>query len=143
MLHLLRSRHLIAAAAVFCVPLLAGAQATTTKPTAAKAVTSDQASTPTHTQTPRAATQTATPASPTAKAVSHPTTTAKIVTATCKDGTAYSGASRKGACSSHGGVKFWGAGVSATCNDGTAFQGKSRKGACAKHGGVKEWKKAA
>jgi len=33
-----------------------------------------------------------------------PTTTP---TATCKDGTTYSGASKKGACSGHGGVKEW------------------------------------
>lgn len=30
-------------------------------------------------------------------------------TATCKDGTTYSGASKKGACSGHGGVKEWAA----------------------------------
>jgi len=31
------------------------------------------------------------------------------VTATCKDGTSFSGTSRSGACSSHGGVQTWGA----------------------------------
>jgi hypothetical protein len=31
------------------------------------------------------------------------------VTATCKDGTAFSGTSRSGACSGHGGVQTWGA----------------------------------
>jgi hypothetical protein len=30
------------------------------------------------------------------------------VTATCKDGTAFSGTSRSGACRGHGGVKAWG-----------------------------------
>ena len=31
------------------------------------------------------------------------------VTATCKDGTSFSGTSRSGACSGHGGVQTWGA----------------------------------
>jgi hypothetical protein len=31
------------------------------------------------------------------------------VTATCKDGTAFSGTSRSGACGGHGGVQSWGA----------------------------------
>src|ERR1700676_5181969 len=30
------------------------------------------------------------------------------VTATCKDGTAFTGTSRSGACSGHGGVQAWG-----------------------------------
>jgi hypothetical protein len=30
------------------------------------------------------------------------------VTATCKDGTAFSGSTRSGACSGHGGVQTWG-----------------------------------
>lgn len=30
------------------------------------------------------------------------------VTATCNDGTTYTGKTRKGACSAHGGVKTWG-----------------------------------
>lgn len=33
--------------------------------------------------------------------------TANTVTATCKDGTTFSGASRSGACGGHGGVKTW------------------------------------
>jgi len=36
------------------------------------------------------------------------------VTATCKDGTAFSGTSRSGACSGHGGVQTWGAATPAT-----------------------------
>ena len=36
-----------------------------------------------------------------------PKTAAATVTATCKDGTTYSGKSKKGACSKHGGVKSW------------------------------------
>jgi hypothetical protein len=35
--------------------------------------------------------------------------TAASVTATCKDGTSFSGTSKKGACSGHKGVKTWGA----------------------------------
>lgn len=35
-------------------------------------------------------------------------------TATCKDGTTYSGASKQGACSGHGGVKEWAAKPAAT-----------------------------
>lgn len=34
--------------------------------------------------------------------------TANAVAATCKDGTAFSGATRSGACRGHGGVKSWG-----------------------------------
>jgi hypothetical protein len=33
------------------------------------------------------------------------------VTATCKDGTSFSGTSRRGACSAHGGVQTWGIGT--------------------------------
>jgi hypothetical protein len=33
------------------------------------------------------------------------------VTATCKDGTAFTGAKRSGACRGHGGVQSWGAAV--------------------------------
>lgn len=35
-------------------------------------------------------------------------TSATMVTATCKDGTTFTGATRKGACSGHKGVKDWG-----------------------------------
>jgi hypothetical protein len=34
--------------------------------------------------------------------------TANTITATCKDGTPYSGTTRSGACRGHGGVKTWG-----------------------------------
>ena len=39
--------------------------------------------------------------------VAHPQSTA-TVTATCKDGTAFSGTKRAGACRGHGGVQSWG-----------------------------------
>ncbi|HXT81900.1 MAG TPA: hypothetical protein VN702_20240 [Acetobacteraceae bacterium] len=37
------------------------------------------------------------------------TTTTSTVTAICKDGSSFSGASKRGACSGHGGVRTWGA----------------------------------
>jgi hypothetical protein len=69
--------------------------------------------------------------------------------AKCKDGTTYSGTSRQGACSSHGGVAQWltapksGApkGATAKCNDGTFYMKAERQGACSGHKGVAEWLK--
>jgi hypothetical protein len=85
------------------------------------------------------------------------------VSATCKDGTTFTGASRRGACHGHGGVQSWtaaaaptataapsattgptatttrAASVSATCKDGTSFTGTKRRGACRGHGGVQTW----
>ena len=46
--------------------------------------------------------------------------TAATVTATCKDGTAFSGATRSGACSGHGGVKSWGSAATAAPSTATA-----------------------
>lgn len=40
--------------------------------------------------------------------------TANPVTATCKDGTAFSGPTRSGACRGHGGVKLWGSAATST-----------------------------
>ena len=89
-------------------------------------------------------------------------------TATCKDGSSYSGASKRGACSGHGGVKNWNAASAsvaapkpmaasksmpaavpaaasasmaamATCKDGSSYSGASKRGACSGHGGVKNW----
>lgn len=40
--------------------------------------------------------------------------TAATVTATCKDGTAFSSDTRKGACRGHGGVQTWGQGAAAS-----------------------------
>ena len=55
-----------------------------------------------------------------ALAQTQPTTaaTAKVVTATCKDGTSYSGTTKSGACSGHGGVKTWGAPATAGAKAG-------------------------
>lgn len=63
--------------------------------------------------------------------------------AKCKDGSMYSGASRKGACSSHGGVAEWLTmkGATARCNDGTFYAKAERQGACSGHKGVAEWLK--
>jgi len=73
------------------------------------------------------------------------------VSATCNDGTTFTGTSRRGACHGHGGVQSWttataptattapAASVSATCRDGTPFTGATRRGACRGHGGVQTW----
>jgi hypothetical protein len=37
--------------------------------------------------------------------------TSNSVTATCKDGSSFSGSSRRGACAGHGGVQAWGVGT--------------------------------
>lgn len=89
-------------------------------------------------------------------------------TGLCNDGTAYTGASRKGACRGHKGVKEWYADNNANasqsakvatteapakteikapanevatgvCNDGSAYTGISKRGACRGHKGLKEW----
>jgi hypothetical protein len=45
---------------------------------------------------------------------------AQAVTATCKDGTTYSGAHRAGACAGHGGVQAWGAAGQSGSSTGSA-----------------------
>ena len=60
-------------------------------------------------------------------------TQAATVTATCKDGTSFSGASRKGACAGHGGVQAWGTTAttpiaSPAATSGSATTAKSRTG---------------
>ena len=75
--------------------------------------------------------------------------TANAERAKCKDGTMYSGASRQGACSSHGGVAQWltpdksaaPKGATARCGDGTYYMKAEHQGACSGHKGVAEWLK--
>ena len=87
------------------------------------------------------------------------------VTATCKDGTTYTGKSMRGACRGHGGVEKGakaasapetkskkkekeaaepkGESVSAVCKDGSTQAGKSMRSVCRGHGGVDKTKSAA
>jgi hypothetical protein len=108
----------------------------------------------------------AAPAATPAAAEPAPAVTSGTATGLCKDGTEYTGASKKGACRGHKGVKEWygdkaDAAVKATpaaapaaaepapavasgaatglCKDGTEYTGASKKGACRGHKGVKEW----
>lgn len=94
---------------------------------------------------------------------------AAVVTGICKDGSSYSGKSKRGACRGHGGIKEWNedkaaaattsapaaapaattpttpevkpstAAATGICKDGSEYSGKTKRGACRGHGGVKEW----
>lgn len=55
-----------------------------------------------------------------AQAQTQPAAGTAAVTATCKDGTTFSGPSKKGACSGHGGVKSW---TTAATSQGAAKAG--------------------
>ena len=85
----------------------------------------------------------------TAQAPAQSKTTAATEQAKCKDGSMYSGTSRKGACSSHGGVAEWitpsksaaPKDATARCNDGTYYTKAEHQGACSGHKGVAEWLK--
>lgn len=101
--------------------------------------------------------------------LSAPANAEDAVTGLCKDGTSYTGASKKGACRGHKGIKEWYADKKAStaatkepaaktapaapekqetaatgpatgvCKDGTPYNGTSKKGACRGHKGIKEW----
>ena len=66
-------------------------------------------------------------------------------TALCKDGSWSTADSKKGACSSHGGIKTWFGkppkGATARCKDGTYSKSAESQGACSGHGGVAFWLK--
>ncbi len=51
--------------------------------------------------------------------------TAATVTATCKDGTTFSGKTRSGACSGHGGVQSWGSAAATTAPAPATQAGKT------------------
>ncbi len=112
-----------------------------------------------------ATTQTAAPA---ANQTAPATANAVAATGLCKDGTPYTGQSKRGACRGHDGLKEWYADkpaaaaiapapaaasaqtqqtqqaqtkapVTGICKDGTEYTGASKRGACRGHDGVKEW----
>ena len=95
----------LALLSIAIVPITLAAQADTAKATAKKSTTTSAAAAPkpTTSATTAAAKPTTTAQAPAAKSQ----TAAATVQAKCKDGMMYSGTSRQGACSSHGGVAEW------------------------------------
>jgi hypothetical protein len=141
-----RTSMLVAIASLAIAPLtLSGQGAAAQKPAspAATKPTSTAAQTPAQAPVKAPAAQ-APAATQKPAAASNATEQAK-----CKDGTMYSGTSRQGACSSHGGVAQWltaskssvPKGATAKCNDGTYYTKAERQGACSGHKGVAEWLK--
>ncbi len=127
----------LALLSIAIVPISLAAQGDTAK-AAKKSTTTAAAS---------AAKPTTTAQAPAAKSQ----TAAATEQAKCKDGSMYSGTSRKGACSSHGGVAEWitpsksavPKNATARCNDGTYYTKAEHQGACSAHKGVAEWLKKA
>ena len=127
----------LALLSIAIVPLSLAAQGDTAK-AAKKSATASAAA---------AAKPTTTAQAPAAKS----STGAATEQAKCKDGSMYSGTSRQGACSSHGGVAEWitpsknavPKGATARCNDGTYYTKAEHQGACSGHKGVAEWLKKA
>jgi len=140
----------LAVAFVATMPVALAAQGAATKSDSAKKTTSAAKKTTSSAaqKSAGAPTTTAAAQAPAAATQAAAASTAKE-SAKCKDGSMYSGASRQGACSSHGGVAEWltgskgtaPKGATAKCNDGTYYTKAEHQGACSGHKGVAEWLK--
>ena len=121
------SRSLIALVALLCFPVLARAQASHTATPAVKSAMTAKPATPPAAKATSAAPVVAVPSTASAARVTTPAASAtpgpardargRFIAksaapsagnhATCKDGSAWEGARRAGACARHGGVKSW------------------------------------